>query len=155
MALRACCASPAWVERMLSQRPFKDRDEVFAAAEHIWWEVGPEEWLAAFAAHPQIGGQAVRRSGGQEQHAAAWAAGEQARVADASAGVKAELAAANREYEAKFGFIYIVCATGKSADDMLASCRRRLTNDRDTELRIAAAEQLAITKLRLEKLLTL
>ncbi len=154
-ALRACCAAGRWVERMLSQRPFKNRDEVFDSAEHIWWSLGREDWLEAFAAHPRIGAQPHSRTAAQDAVANAWATGEQAGAAGSSDETKAALAEVNRAYEAKFGYTYIVCATGKSGEEMLALARQRLGNDPDTELRVAALEQRTITRLRLEKLLTL
>jgi len=141
--LRACCASPRWVERMLSQRPFKDADEVFESAERLWWDLPPEEWLAAFAAHPRIGDTAAS---GREAH-------EQSGMMAAADDLKARMAQANRDYEAKFGWIYLVCATGKTADEMLTFARTRMTNEPAAELRVAAAEQARITRLRLEKLL--
>ncbi len=128
---------------MLGQRPFKDADEVFAAADRIWQELGPEDWHEAFQAHPRIGQRTTDNVAAQEQ----------AGAASAPAGVLVALADANRAYEARFGHIYIVCATGKSADEMLALCRARLANDPDTELSVAAEEQRKITRLRLEKLL--
>ena len=127
---------------MLRQRPFKSADEVFASAERIWNDLGREDWLEAFAAHPRIGEQKDAQSA-QEQ-AGALAAGDE---------VKAKLAGVNRAYEARFGWIYLVCATGKSAEEMLALAESRLHNDLETELRVAAAEQAKITKLRIEKLL--
>jgi OHCU decarboxylase len=140
--LRACCASSRWVARMLSQRPFKDSNEVFESAERIWWDLTPDDWHEAFRAHPRIGerGQA---------HEAAEQAGAQAAPDD----LKAKLAQANRDYEARFGWIYLVCATGKSAEEMLAIATSRMANDPDTELKVAAAEQAKITRLRLVKLL--
>lgn len=128
---------------MLSQRPFKDADEVFESAEHIWWDLGRDDWLEAFAAHPRIGDPGAT---GREAH-------EQSGMAAASRDVKAQLAQANRDYEAKFGWIYLVCATGKSAEAMLALARERIGNGAETELHIAAAEQAKILKLRVEKLL--
>ena len=144
-ALRACCGAGRWVERMLTQRPFKNADEVFASAERIWWDIGREDWLEAFAAHPRIG----------ERTGDAAAAREQAGAETAGVATKAALAEANRAYEARFGYIYIVCAAGKSGEEMLALCRTRLANPPETELRIAAEEQLKITRLRLTKLLEL
>lgn len=146
---------------MLSQRPFRDRDDVFDSAERIWWDLEPADWLEAFAAHPRIGQRAA--GSGHDvptphaphptpQH---WSSEEQARVADAPDGVKAALAEANTAYERRFGHIYIVCATGRGADEMLGICRARLANDPQAELKVAAAEQAKITRLRLEKLLAL
>jgi len=128
---------------MLGQRPFKDTDEVFAAADRIWQDLGPEDWHEAFRAHPRIG----------QRTADSVAAQEQAEATSAGAVVLNDLADANLAYEARFGHIYIVCATGKSAEEMLTLCRGRLANDPDTELRVAAEEQRQITRLRLEKLL--
>ena len=153
--LRACCASTRWVERMLSQRPFKDRDEVFASAERIWRDLETADWLEAFRAHPRIG--ETREGKGEAGHGKkgeAWSRAEQAGVGAADDAVRAELAQANRDYETRFGWIYIVCATGKAPDQMLALCRARLANAPDAELAVAAEEQLKITRLRLERLLT-
>ena len=141
-ALRACCASTRWVERMLSQRPFKSADEIYESAERIWLDLGREDWLEAFAGHPRIGESGDARS-----------AAEQSRVAAASADVKTRLARVNADYEARFGWIYIVCATGKSAEEMLAIAERRMANAPDAELRVAAAEQAKITRLRLQKMI--
>ena len=157
--LLACCGSQQWVARMLTQRPFKDTAEVFSAAERFWRELTPNDWLEAFRAHPRIGEQAAPRHRGTgapgAQRSGAWSEQEQAGMNAASADVRAALARANAEYETKFGWIYIVCASGKSPEEMLALCRARLANSFDAELRIAAEEQLKITRLRLEKLLTL
>jgi len=149
--LRACCAAPRWVERMLSQRPFKDADEVFESAERIWWDLDQADWLEAFAAHPRIGEKPVGEL--ENLRAGEWAVAEQSGMAAASADVKTRIAEANRDYEAKFGWIYLVCATGKSAEEMVAFARQRMTNDPAAELRVAAAEQAKITRLRLVKLL--
>ena len=125
---------------MLSQRPFKDTDEVYAAAERIWWDLAPEDWHEAFRAHPRIGESDSR---------------EQAGMRSASSEMRAKIADANRAYEAKFGWIYLVCATGKSPEEMLALCRARMNNAPDVELKVAAGEQAKITRLRLEKVMTL
>jgi 2-oxo-4-hydroxy-4-carboxy-5-ureidoimidazoline decarboxylase len=150
--LRACCGASRWVAGMVARRPFHTRDVALDEADDVWWSLDPDDWLEAFAHHPRIG----ERTGAvpQDARGAAWSAGEQAGVADAGEDVQAALAAANRAYEARFGHIYIVCATGKSAEEMLAIVRTRLANDADTELRVAAEEQRKITRLRLEKLLT-
>jgi len=143
-ALRAVCASSRWVERMLSQRPFKSADEVFESATRIWNDLAREDWLEAFAAHPRIGA-----------HAEGTAAAEQAGMSQAGDELKAAMAQANREYEARFGWIYLVCATGRTAEEMLNFARRRMSNPPDEELKVAAAEQDRITRLRLEKLLVI
>ena len=139
--LRACCGSSEWVRLMMAARPLAD---AFASAEEIWSSLDHTAWLEAFAAHPRIG----------ERKAAGWASQEQSGTATAGNETLTALADANREYEKKFGFIYIVCATGKSAEEMLAIARERLANEREQELRNAAEEQLKITKLRMMKLVT-
>ncbi len=138
--LLRCCGSTRWAGRMAA---FDDTD-VFAAADRIWWSLEREDWLEAFAAHPKIG----------ESSNSKWSQQEQARASGASSETLAELRSANRAYAEKFGYIFIVCATGKSAEEMLALLNRRIGNDPETELRIAAGEQLRITYLRLEKLLS-
>ena len=140
--LRACCASARWVERMLSQRPFKDANEVFESAERIWWDITPAQREEAFAAHPRIGERRDARS-----------AGEQAGALAAPDDMKQRLAEVNAAYEARFGRIYLVCASGKSADELLRIAEQRLHNEPEAELRIAAEEQAKITKLRLVTLL--
>ncbi len=153
--LLACCGSRRWAERMLDERPFASVDALHAAAERIWRGLGPEDWLEAFATHPKIGERSasVRTTDGLEDRTAGWSAEEQSGAADAAAGTLERLAAANRAYEERFGFIFIVCATGKSAGEMLALLEARLGNERRRELEIAAAEQGKITRLRLDKLL--
>lgn len=156
--LFACCGSSRWVERMLSQRPFKDANEVFESAVRIWRDLGREDWLEAFRAHPRIGesgGPGDRGAGGPGHgpQGEAWSKQEQAGVASAGEDVKAALAQANRDYEARFGWIYLVCATGRPAEELLALARQRMANAPDEELKVAAAEQERITKLRLDKLL--
>ena len=150
-ALLRCCGSVAWARRMAEARPFGDAAAVFAAADRTWWELGPDAWLEAFRAHPRIGERDAATSHGSE--ARAWSAREQAGVAGAAPEVRAALAEGNRAYEARFGHIFIVCATGKRADEMLALLTARLANDPAAELRVAAEEQRKITRLRLERLL--
>ena len=145
-ALLRCCGSRAWVESMLGHRPFEDASALLRVGERIWWGLSEDAWLEAFTAHPQIGEAPSAAHG-------AWAGGEQAGTATATTGVKAALAAANVAYAEQFGFIYIVCASGRGADDMLADLQTRLGHDRATEIRVAAEEQAKITRLRLRKLL--
>lgn len=149
-ALENCCAAPAWISAMLTRRPFANDEDVTQAATSIWNSLPRDEWLAAFAAHPQIGD--VNSLKKKYASTATWASNEQASVARASDDTLHELARYNQEYEAKFGYIFIVCATGKSAAEMLAILKSRMGNTADEELRIAAAEQLKITLLRLQKL---
>ena len=113
--------------------------------------MGESDWLEAFSHHPRIGESSSAAGGGAT--ARGWSASEQASVASAGEETRIGLARLNHEYEQRFGFIYIVCATGRSAADLLDLARTRMHNDRDTELRIAAEEQRKITRLRLEKLL--
>jgi 2-oxo-4-hydroxy-4-carboxy-5-ureidoimidazoline decarboxylase len=148
-ALLRCCGSRRWADAMLARRPFASGDEVLQAADAIWAGLDRRDWLEAFAAHPRIGDLESLRK--KFATTADLASGEQAGVAGAGDDVIRALADGNREYEAKFGHIFIVCATGKTAAEMLAILRKRLPNDPDTELSIAAAEQAKITRLRLEK----
>ena len=147
--LLRCCGSQQWATAMTAARPFATLDALTDAADTIWASLDRSDWLEAFASHPKIGAAVQAGQGGD----AAWSAAEQAGVASASTDVLARLAEANREYEARFGHIFIVCATGKSADDMLRLLEQRLENDPLIELRVAAQEQRKITRIRLEKLL--
>ena len=148
--LRSCCGASRWVQPMVERRPYASLDALFAMADETWFRLGPDDWHEAFAHHPRIGEQ--RPAPRQDGRAAGWSANEQAKVATASESVQEQLAEVNRQYEAKFGHIYIVCAAGRSAEDLLAVARERLHNDPSTELRIAAEEQRKITRLRLQKL---
>jgi 2-oxo-4-hydroxy-4-carboxy-5-ureidoimidazoline decarboxylase len=149
--LAQCCGASRWVSGMLARRPFKSRAAVLSAADEIWRALDSGDWREAFSHHPRIGGR--KSAMPQSETGRAWAAGEQSGVERAHGDVRAELAAANGEYEQRFGYIYIVFATGKSAEEMLALARERLRNDPDVEIRAAAEEQRKITRLRLEKLL--
>ena len=122
------------------------------AAEQIWWSLGEQDWLEAFSAHPRIGGRQAQRP--QDAQARTWSEHEQAGARGIDEATQDELAQANRAYEEKFGHIFIVCATGKTAAEMLALLRARLPNNPGVELRNAADEQRKITQLRLEKILT-
>ncbi|HXT02164.1 MAG TPA: 2-oxo-4-hydroxy-4-carboxy-5-ureidoimidazoline decarboxylase [Elusimicrobiota bacterium] len=147
-----CCGSTSWVEKMLARRPFTEKAPMLAGADEAWAETAEKDWLEAFSHHPRIGGKDALRA--KFASTTAWAQGEQAKVAQADEATLDALAQGNAEYEARFGFIFIVCATGKTAAEMLALLKARLPNDRQSELKIAAAEQHKITKIRLEKLLT-
>jgi 2-oxo-4-hydroxy-4-carboxy-5-ureidoimidazoline decarboxylase len=149
-AFLRCCGSTQWAERMAARRPFADEAELLAAAMGIWRGLPPADWLEAFAAHPRIGDRdALRR---KFAATAEWSASEQAGVTGASEATFQALAEANRLYEAKFGYIFIVCATGKTAGEILALLEQRLGNEPAEELRVAAGEQEKITHLRLRKL---
>jgi OHCU decarboxylase len=149
--LLKCCASSRWAERLAKRRPFQDLAQLTTAADELWWDSKPQDWLEAFAHHPRIGEKPAANEGGEETRR--WSEQEQSGTRGAARETRAELARANREYERKFGYIFIVCATGKSSDEMLAMLRMRLENDPASELRVAASEQSRITQLRLKKLL--
>jgi OHCU decarboxylase len=146
-----CCASARWVSAMVGRRPFGSMERLLQAADDTWRSLGPDDWREAFAHHPRIGEQ--RKSGRQSERGAVWAAGEQAGVGSAAEGTREAIATANREYEQRFGYIYIVCATGKSAEELLSIATGRLGNDADAEIAVAAEEQRKITSIRLRKLL--
>lgn len=146
-----CCGSTKWAQEMAAARPFEREEELFAKAKDISSTLKDEDWLEAFRAHPKIGEQkATTVQSHQEQK---WSAQEQSGVSEASAETISQLAERNGEYEDRFGFIFIVCASGKSPDEMLAILNSRIDNAPRTELRIASEEQRKITRLRLEKLL--
>ena len=136
---------------MCAARPFRGRAEIVAEAERVWRALEPGDWREAFAHHPPIGDAEALRT--RFAATATWAADEQRGAAAASEETLALLAAGNRSYEERFGYVFIVCATGKSAGEMLALLEARLHNHPDAEIRIAAEEQMKITGLRLEKLL--
>ena len=136
---------------MIAQRPFGTAERAKQAADRIWNTLGPTDWLEAFDHHPRIG--EAKAAVAQDARAASLSSHEQSRVTTAGADVKQQLSEVNAEYERRFGFIYIVCAAGKSADELLSIARKRLGNDRDQELRVAAEEQRKIMQLRLAKLL--
>jgi 2-oxo-4-hydroxy-4-carboxy-5-ureidoimidazoline decarboxylase len=143
-AFLRCCGSRRWAEAMVRGRPYGDEPTLLAAAERSFAPLGRGDWLEAFAQHPRIGDRA---------HSRGWSAAEQGGVAGAGQEVLAALIRANRDYEARFGHIFIVCATSKGAGEMLALLRERLPNEQNAELEIAAAEQRKITAIRLKKLL--
>lgn len=147
-----CCASTRWVSRMLRLRPFASEVQLMGEASDIFWHLGDSDWLEAFSHHPRIGEdvEALRQ---KFSSTASWASGEQAGVQGASEETLQALAEGNRAYEERFGFIFIVCASGLSAAEMLSRLQTRMNNPLDKELRIAAGEQLAISQLRLRKCL--
>jgi len=145
------CAAPAWIARMAASRPFATPAAVLAAADAAADAVGPDDWREAFRHHPPIGEQAAERP--QSDTARAASSREQSAAREASASDLTALAEGNRAYQEKFGHVFIVCATGRTAAEMLALLRERLPNDPETEVRIAASEQRRITRLRLERLL--
>jgi len=149
--LEKCCSAKSWGRRVAARRPFATFAELRAAADEVWWSLAPADWLEAFSGHPKIGEQrGPQHASAQAQH---WSKQEQSGVSEGNDETAALLAKLNREYEEKFGYIFIVCASGKSAAEMLAILRERLDNDAATELPVAAGEQAKITQLRLAKLL--
>ncbi len=138
----ACCGSIKWAAQMAAARPFVSKEAVFEKAEALAQTLSRADWLAAFAAHPKIGDRKARGQAGKEQSG----------TARASSRVLAGLTKGNRDYEKRFGYTFIVCATGKSAAEMLRLLSARLKNAPDAELRVAAEEQRKITRIRLERL---
>jgi 2-oxo-4-hydroxy-4-carboxy-5-ureidoimidazoline decarboxylase len=149
--LLKCCGSLAWANRMLPFIPADDMIELLEDAEEQWWQCSEDDWKEAFAHHPEIGD--VESLAKKFASTAQWASGEQRGVSLASAQTIQALAESNRLYKEKFGYIFIVCATGKTAVEMLDILKSRLENSPEDEIKIAADEQNKITKLRIEKLL--
>ena len=149
IAILPCCGSRAWAQGVVARRPIADDDALFAASNETWRSLGPSDWMEAFQSHPRIGESRARQS--PPAQSVAWSTQEQRHVADADAAVKAALADANREYERRFNRTFIVCATGKSAQEILEILLRRLHNDAETELHEAAEQQRQITEIRLRK----
>jgi OHCU decarboxylase len=147
--LMDCCGSARWAASVALRRPYATSEALEKAADSIWWNLDRGDWLEAFSHHPQIGDKPASGSESARQ----WAEGEQTGARAATEDVKARLARANRAYFEKFGYIYIVCATGKTAEGMLAILNQRLQNDPPSEISIAAEQQRLITRIRLEKLL--
>jgi OHCU decarboxylase len=143
-ALLQCCGSGRWARAVAASRPFADRTALLESADRAWHDLEPADWLEVFRSHARIGERSTDAVSQQEQTGAYLA----------SADVRAALAAGNRAYEERFDFIFLICATGLSAQQMLANLRARLGNDAATELRIAVEEQRKITRLRLERLLS-
>ncbi len=147
-AMLACCGAQNWASAMVALRPIENVFELSEASDRVWAMMTEDDWMEAFAGHPRIG---ERKTAPAAAKSEAWSRQEQSSVATAESTVLAELADGNAEYEQKFGFTYIVCATGKTADEMLAILKGRLMNDRATELREAAEQQRQITQIRLGK----
>ena len=147
-----CCGSRAWARAMARRRPFAGLESLAQAAGEVWWRLDPEDWMEAFQAHPRIGQRASMVDASPQTRD--WSAEEQSAMSRAGVGLTTALEEANQEYFSKFGYIFIVCASGKSAEEMLAFLRSRLSNSPERELRAAAEEQNKITRLRMEKLLS-
>jgi 2-oxo-4-hydroxy-4-carboxy-5-ureidoimidazoline decarboxylase len=146
-AMLACCGSKRWAAAMANLRPIGSVLQLSEAGDRIWSTMQEPDWLEAFACHPRIGERKTSTPG----QSAAWSSQEQSRTNKASERVLAELAEGNALYEQRFGFTYIVCATGKSAEEMLAILSRRLASTRENELREAAEQQRQIMQIRLGK----
>ena len=144
------CGSTRWVDRMMQRRPFGNDARLLFAARNEWFGLTEADWLEAFSQHPRIGDRVSLDERFPATHDLS--SKEQAGMGGANAAVLAALAEANHRYFDRFGFSFIVCATGKTADEMLALLRTRLEHNAATELRIAAAEQARITRLRLERI---
>jgi len=136
---------------MVTYRPFMNLNELLENADRVWWSLEPRDWLEAFHSHPKIGEKKAAAATAAE--AQKWYEDEQSGTRNSALETMAALAELNREYEEKFGFIFIVCASGKSSEEMLAILRDRLNHGPDEELKLAAAEQSKITQLRLRKLI--
>ena len=149
--LLRCCGCVKWADAVAARRPFADKKALLAASDSAWAATSEKEWREAFAHHPRIGGKDALRA--KFSATSGWAQGEQAGAAAASEAVLDALSKGNADYETKFGHIFIVCATGKSAAEMLDLLQSRLANDPAKEIRIAAGEQAKITNIRLEKLI--
>lgn len=146
-----CNGSRAWAAGMAALRPLHTIEALFAAADRLWAALPEQDWQEAFDSHPRIGEHRAKAATSRSLN---WSSAEQSK-ADPDAATRSELAAANRDYEAKFGRIFIVCATGKTAAEMLSILHERLRNDPQTELLEAAEQQRQITQLRLSKWLAI
>ena len=138
--------------QMADARPFDDLTNLVKQANEIWWSLDRDDWLEAFRSHPKIGEKKSAETVSAQSRQ--WSGQEQAGVNSASTETTNALTTLNLTYEQKFGYIFIICATGKTSGEMLAALRERLEHEPAEELPIAAAEQSKITELRLKKLLT-
>jgi 2-oxo-4-hydroxy-4-carboxy-5-ureidoimidazoline decarboxylase len=148
-AILPCCGSKAWAIGMAARRPLSDEAALAAASDETWHNLSLSDWMEAFQSHPRIGDSHSRRS--VPSQSVAWSTQEQERVQDIGDTLRTALAEGNREYERRFGRIFIVCASGKSAAEIQQIMRRRLQNDAETELGEAAEQQRQITQIRLRK----
>ena len=149
-AFRRCCGASTWCEKMAKARPYQKLDALNLVADTAFDSLVEKDWLEAFACHPKIGdleSLKMKFAGNRE-----WSSAEQASITDADKHTLHRLAEGNIAYETRFGYLFIVCASGKSAAEMLSLLEARLPNKPETELSIAAAEQRKITSLRLAKI---
>ena len=147
-AMIACCGARRWASAMVALRPIENVLELSETADRVWGTMTETDWMEAFACHPRIG---ERRVANATAKSTAWSSQEQSSVSGANDRVLEELAAGNSRYEERFGFAYIVCATGRSAEEMLAILKRRLAGNREDELREAVEQQRQIMQIRLGK----
>lgn len=147
-AMISCCGARRWAAAMIATRPIDGQKALHQAADRAWDATGVEDWMEAIACHPRIG---ERNAAHASTQSAAWSRQEQSAAGAATSSILSLLAEENARYEEKFGFTYIVCATGKTVEEMLTILRRRLASDRDSELREAAEQQRQIMHIRLEK----
>jgi OHCU decarboxylase len=148
--LAQVCGAPSWARAVAARRPFDSPAELLAAAEAAWDSLADEDWRAAIAAHPRIGEGRTARGG----EASAWSRSEQARAMDAADAMRDRLADVQRRYETRFGHGFLISASGRTAEEILAICEARLTNDPAHELEIAAEEEREIGRLRLARLVS-
>jgi 2-oxo-4-hydroxy-4-carboxy-5-ureidoimidazoline decarboxylase len=145
----SCCGSPVWARKLTAMRPFVDEKSLFAAANECWQHLPPADWLEAFRSHPRIGEQHAQNK--TTATSAAWSKSEQSQMKDADAAILLRMRERHREYEERFGRIFIVCASGRSPAELLRSLEHRLHNDPAQELLESAAQQQQIMQLRLRK----
>ena len=149
--LKQCCGSSVWVSKMLTVFPVEDLVDLMEDAEEKWYECTEEDWKEAFSHHPEIGDidSLKKKFSSTDQ----WAEGEQSGVNNATEKILQGLADGNKMYRRKFGYIFIISATDKSAEEILSLLQARLLNSPAEEIKIAMEEQNLITKIRLEKLI--
>ncbi len=150
-SLLDCCGSRNWAEQIAERRPFTNRAELFNEADNTWNALSPDDWLEAFRHHPPVGSSRAKAK--QSVKASRWSAGEQSTAQAAAPELRAKLAEGNRAYANKFGYVFLICATGKTSEEILQAVEERLSNSPDAEILVAAEQQRKITRLRLEKLL--
>lgn len=144
-----CCHAQRWIKKMVDDRPYSSVQVLCDRAEQLWWDLDPADYLQAFAAHPMIGDLNSLKA--KYAHTATTASEEQASTASATEKTLLQLKQFNERYLDIHGFIFIICATGLSADAMLDALKARIDNNTDLEMRLAASEQIKITLLRIRK----
>jgi len=150
-SLLDCCGSNNWAQQIAERRPFTSHAELFSAADNIWNALSPDDWLEAFRHHPPIGGSRAKAK--QSAKASRWSEGEQSTAQAAAPALFAKLAEGNRAYADKFGYVFLICASRKTSEEILKALQERMSNSSEEEILVAAEEQRKITRLRLEKLL--